>query len=533
MHPLTVLPILSRFVLRHNRKTLRIVCKRRYSKAEECKKPPPEVRVCTISECMVDPCKPEPSVIIIGAGIAGLSAAQRLLQCGISNFKILEATERPGGRIHSCMLSNIVTEMGCHYIKGACVANPVFNLAAQEGLLKPPLNTDNPLKGLYCTSDGRAIDYPVSTMAFHIFKCIEKEAFTLFNMGCRQDHGSLKKFVYLRIQQEIQKFPEDQRYDISRILYGLTNSLRYKIGDDLDNVSADNVGSLIKIPGGNVTVPDGFVSVLSPLLRDLPKCSIEFNKPVGLIRWGAVQGRGQASRAIVQCCDSEEFCADYVIITVSLGVLKEHGDKLFCPALPTCKLEAIKCLGYGSVDKIFLDYERPFWIWSNGSIKLAWSQKELADRTDWTKGISAIEEVEGSKHVLCAYVSGPEAVVMEHATDEEVAEGITKLLRQFTGDPSLPYPSTILRSKWSSDPYFCGAYSYMNLKSNIGHQCDLSSPVPGSCEPVPPILLFAGEATCAGHHSTVHGARLSGIREAERIIQLTKQYGGPPPYERQ
>lgn len=50
----------------------------------------------------------------------------------------------------------------------------------------------------------------------------------------------------------------------------------------------------------------------------------------------------------------------------------------------------------------------------------------------------------------------------------------------------------------------------------------------GTCEPIPPILLFAGEATIPGHYSTVHGARLSGIREAERIIQLTKRFGGPP-----
>lgn len=43
---------------------------------------------------MVDPCKPEPSVVIIGAGIAGLSAAERLAVCGLTNFTILEATER-------------------------------------------------------------------------------------------------------------------------------------------------------------------------------------------------------------------------------------------------------------------------------------------------------------------------------------------------------------------------------------------------------------------------------------------------------
>ena len=43
---------------------------------------------------MVDPCKPEPAVVIIGAGISGLSAAQRLAQSGISNFTVLEATDR-------------------------------------------------------------------------------------------------------------------------------------------------------------------------------------------------------------------------------------------------------------------------------------------------------------------------------------------------------------------------------------------------------------------------------------------------------
>lgn len=43
---------------------------------------------------MVDPCKPEPSIVIIGAGIAGLSVAQRLSQCGLSKFVVLEATDR-------------------------------------------------------------------------------------------------------------------------------------------------------------------------------------------------------------------------------------------------------------------------------------------------------------------------------------------------------------------------------------------------------------------------------------------------------
>lgn len=49
---------------------------------------------CQLDPCMLDPCKPEPTVVIIGAGMAGLSAAHRLAQCGLQNFTILEATDR-------------------------------------------------------------------------------------------------------------------------------------------------------------------------------------------------------------------------------------------------------------------------------------------------------------------------------------------------------------------------------------------------------------------------------------------------------
>jgi len=504
-----------------------VVCNSRRGYATEVKGP--NYEVCTISDAMVDPCKPEPAVVIVGAGIAGLSAAQRLFQCGISNFTILEATDRPGGRIHSCWLGDVIAEMGAQYIYGGCSANPVYNLACQEGLLNPPISRFDGTQGLFCTSEGRAVDLPVSITAYHAFRQIEQEASMLFNMGCGKEHGSLLNFLNLRIQQELQNFPEDQRYDASRVLYGLTNNLRARCGDDLSSVSADNYGSYIRIPGGSVRVPLGFVGVLAPLLRELPDCSLKYNKPVSTIKWGTVQQQVGGPRAVVVCCDGEEYCADYVIITVSLGVLKNHADKLFCPTLPAEKVEAINSIGYGHVNKIFLDYTRPFWVWHEGGIKFAWSPDELANRSDWTRGLSAVEEVEGSKHVMCAYVSGPEALDMEKASDEEVAEGITRVLRQFTGDASLPFPCSVLRSKWSTDPYFCGSYSYLGMQSSVGHQCDLSCPLPGPCEPSPPILLFAGEATCAGHYSTVHGARLSGIREAERIIQLTRKHGGPPP----
>ncbi|KAJ9576934.1 hypothetical protein L9F63_006500, partial [Diploptera punctata] len=61
-------------------------------KRDECV-PAPYQEQCMIEPCVVDPNNPEPCVIIIGAGIAGLSAAHRLVQCGIRNFTVLEATD--------------------------------------------------------------------------------------------------------------------------------------------------------------------------------------------------------------------------------------------------------------------------------------------------------------------------------------------------------------------------------------------------------------------------------------------------------
>jgi monoamine oxidase len=59
---------------------------------------------------------------------------------------------------------------------------------------------------------------------------------------------------------------------------------------------------------------------------------------------------------------------------------------MFCPGLPAEKVEAITRLGYGHVNKIFLEYARPFWVWREGGIKLAWSAEELMERDGWVKG---------------------------------------------------------------------------------------------------------------------------------------------------
>ena len=68
-------------------------------------------------------------VAIIGAGIAGLSAANHLIENGVKDIVVVEARDRVGGRIHTVKHNGRPLELGAQWIHGGCPANSVFNLA--------------------------------------------------------------------------------------------------------------------------------------------------------------------------------------------------------------------------------------------------------------------------------------------------------------------------------------------------------------------------------------------------------------------
>jgi monoamine oxidase len=80
-------------------------------------------------------------VIIIGAGMAGLSAARKLADAGKSVI-VLEARNRIGGRIHTDRSLGFAAELGANWIHGRD-GNPLINLATASGARGVRFNHDD------------------------------------------------------------------------------------------------------------------------------------------------------------------------------------------------------------------------------------------------------------------------------------------------------------------------------------------------------------------------------------------------------
>lgn len=95
-------------------------------------------------------------------------------------------------------------------------------------------------------------------------------------------------------------------------------------------------------------------------------------------------------------------------------------------------------------------------------------------------------------------------------SDAQVMEEIMAHLRDIY-DSNIPEPSQLLRTQWSTNENSFGAYTFTSVGTEMRHFEDLAAELDQK-------LFFAGEHTEVDYFSTAHGAYLSGIREADKII---------------
>ncbi|XP_063789881.1 peroxisomal N(1)-acetyl-spermine/spermidine oxidase-like isoform X2 [Pseudophryne corroboree] len=491
-----------------------------------------------------------PRVVIIGAGFAGLGAATTLVKHGVKNLIILEALDRAGGRVFTLQsLGSAALELGATWIHGQ-KDNPLYQMAKEAGLL-----ADDGFNMMTCQPVSVTPQDYFFTEQGKLLPSTQVEQVTCF-------FGRLmSQIIQQDFKTECESWSVGEYLDSEFALSNLSEAVgtedvfewckRTECIDEACNsmyefsLSQLSLYTALEGPFFNCLGSKGYQALLNVLIDKLPPNALRFRKVVRCIQWeGSPKPVGSIYEHPIKvvCEDGEHFPADHVIVTVSLGYLKEQASSLFDPPLPRGKMEAIERLGFGTVAKIFLEFSEPFWPDDCAGIQLVWKQgpeslkgysngrKGYSWRSEWYKKIGGFDCVPMHRSTLCGWITGLAAEHMETLPEIEVGDACVSLLKQFTGWPVTELRK-VLRSTWHSNPYFRGSYTNVPVGVDaVKEQTALGEPLPSSHHKKtlrPLQVLFAGEATHPNFYTTTHGAYMTGVREAERIIQLHEFKASP------
>lgn len=204
--------------------------------------------------------------------------------------------------------------------------------------------------------------------------------------------------------------------------------------------------------------------------------------------------------------------ADSVVCTVPLAILKsavsrENGTFSFDPPLPPAKVQAINRLGSGLLNKCAISFGKQFW-----------PDSDFLGLTDITHSYLVLNTAKYTgKPVLLFMYGGSFAAEVEGWTDTEIIEDCLAVLRRICGRGLVTPPIDYHISRWGMETF--SRMSFTFVPPGVDGTAELqamASPIYDHSGKIP-ALMFAGEHTTPFHPSTIHGAFLSGIREAYRL----------------
>lgn len=453
-------------------------------------------------------------VVVVGGGVAGLAAAEKLSQAGLS-VTVLEAKNRVGGRINTLAKGSSVIELGAEWIHGACPANTLYNMAVRRQLLGDQVKRASQgwnFRGFFYTSEGRVIDEDLVQKAELIYNEIQDELDYSLEDYKDSERETLKNFFWNGVKSKLsdsEELTKKEKEDVHTVLSGMSNYLAVYQSGDLEEGGAFMYGTGSELPGGEAVVPNGMKVLADSMLANVQ--TIYYDDPVTRIDWSG-------EKVVVTTFNNASYECQHAIVTVPLGVLKKSVN-LFSPFLDQDKLKAIENMREGRIAKLYLEWSTPWWAQGEGHLNFAWSQQELESASmpkDWARFVTGLSQVEGQPNMLVAWVGGQAAETVDSLADDQIMDCIAHLIRQFTSDSSLPRPDFLYRHAWSTDPFALGTYSFPSPLTTPKDYESLTSPLPNA---LTPRLLLAGEHTHSFHWSFLHGAHASGLNQAEVILR--------------
>ncbi|KAK3066755.1 hypothetical protein LTR53_016761 [Teratosphaeriaceae sp. CCFEE 6253] len=526
--------------------------------------------------------------IVIGAGMSGLACASRLFQHEHYKQKgrllVLEARDRIGGRIGSVRVNGSRLDTGANWIHGIGTEerpNPLMEvlphkryreLGGRVAFRHPGTDgDDNPAaqENDWVHVEHPSSSSPPSESLRHSDKdlVIPGEVAAILTESLWGMIGSLHEFAESTSAEEAKRTTMLEAITRSEVLQDTYNRIPKEYHQTvsgtpqfIENMEAGPLTAqsaeqpqgqagmgllefaLDDFEGDQVFLQDGYIAVIGEVAKQLINAGIvNLNEEVKQIRWDA---------SLIEIdTTGGTYTADEVICSLPLGVLQYHQrltdvkTSLFLPELPDKKREAIASLGFGTLDKIFLVYDSPWWteepflsILRKGTVPSSDDEGSevdtsldsfsgftsalpgLAIHQDGTvspglRNLSVINlhALTGFPALSC-FVSCANAVQVEAMSNVEAGDMLQRALTSWCGR-EVPGAAAVHVTRWAQDQHSRGSYSHMIAGlSEVRHRAEFQEPVGGGR------LRFAGEHTSRNHFATVHGALLSGWREADAIL---------------
>ncbi|GAB5372697.1 hypothetical protein AAMO2058_001687000 [Amorphochlora amoebiformis] len=293
-----------------------------------------------------------PYVVVIGAGISGLTCAKDLQERGYQVL-VLEARTRIGGRVWTIRMDDEWVDAGATWFHGI-EENPLYSralstLGDELKIIARPLPSLRLAGVPYPGSSGGPGEWLQAESMLEavvgledIIERFREEKHTL-NITKHTSLGDALERLWKREGKEYESL-KGLRYALSMVESEENTSI-YKL-------SALHFDSGTPNEDGDYYIPAGMNQILSPLSKGV---TVKFGMTVSSVT------KNSNGKIMLQVKgERERLVADAVVVTVPLGILKAQ-DIAFNPPLSLSKCQAIKRLGFGQMDKVFLQYKRPFW----------------------------------------------------------------------------------------------------------------------------------------------------------------------------
>ncbi|MBM7517086.1 flavin monoamine oxidase family protein [Nocardioides nitrophenolicus] len=423
--------------------------------------------------------------IVVGAGVAGLTAA-RLLAAAGRRVVVLEARDRVGGRTHSRRHDGLVTDLGASWIHGID-ANPLHAAVAALGMPTTEFSVGSfqpdsrPIA--YYGPDGARLDAAqVEAFAADVRAVDERLAGVIA--------ASARGTSYETVAEEALAdlaWPADRAERVREFLRHRTEEQYGVWIGELDAHGLDDD----QVEGDEVVFPEGFDALALRLAEGL---DVRLGQVVTRVEWSA--------DGVVVRCGDQEVRAGRAIVTVPVGVLRS-GTLVIDPPLPEPMAGALDRLEMNAFEKVFLRFPERFWAADVYAIR------RQGPAASWWHSWYDLTPLHGVPTLL-TFAAGPCARAVRGWSDEAITASVLAALREIHPDADLT-PTSVEITRWQDDPFARGSYAYMSVGSTTEDHDVLATPVAG-------VLHLAGEATWTEDPATVTAALRSGHRAAENVL---------------